>query len=108
MSTQETNTDLAKKLGTISWGIFLVWLGVLFVGELSTGIGLLGIGAITLGTQAVRLFMGLPHEGFWVVVGLLFLAAGAWEFLNPSLPLITVVLVLAGVAVIRSALRAAS
>lgn len=48
---------------------------------------------------------GLAVEGFWLVVGLLFVAAAVWEYANPSLPLISVVLILAGVGVLRSVIR---
>ena len=63
---------------------------------------------ITLGVQIARKSVGLSYEGFWLVVGSFFLAAAVWEFLNPRLPLIAVVLVLAGVALIRSAIKGSS
>lgn len=92
------------KLSAAGWGLFLIWVGVLFIGGLSTAIGLSGIGVITLGVQTARLSAGLEYERFWVLVGALFLAGAAWEFFTPSLPLISVVLILGGVVVLRSAI----
>jgi hypothetical protein len=98
-------SEVADRLGKVGWGLFLIWVGVLFVGGLSTAIGFLGVGLITLGVQAARRSAGLTPERFWVVVGALFIAGAAWEHLNPGLPLISVVLILVGVIVIHSAAR---
>jgi hypothetical protein len=97
------SSKVAERLGKVGWGLFLIWVGVLFVGELSTAIGFLGFGLITLGVQVARRSAGLKFERFWVVAGVLFIAVAVWEYLNPGLPLISVILILLGVAVIRSA-----
>ena len=96
---------VADRLGRVGWGLFLIWMGILFIGRLSTAVGFLGIGLITLGVQGARRASGLELERFWLVVGGLFAAIAAWEYLNPGLPLISVVLILIGVAVVRSAIR---
>ena len=98
-------TKVADRLGKAGWGLFLIWMGVLFIGGFSTAIGFLGIGLIALGVQAARRAAGLGLERFWVVVGVLFTAGAVWEYLSPGLPLISVVLILIGVAVVRSAVR---
>jgi hypothetical protein len=91
---------LAAKLGAASWGVFFIWLGIAFLAGLSFGIGLLGVGLITLGAQVARWAFHLPMEGFWVVVGILFLAGGLWALLAIGLPFVPILLLVAGVAIL--------
>ncbi len=96
--------SLAKKLDAVGWGLFFVWVGIAFLADLGLGVGLLGVGVITLGEQAVRAFSNLKLEGFWVVIGLLFLLGGIWELFEPEVELIPVLLILVGLVWLASAL----
>ena len=97
--------ELAGKLDAVGWGLFFVWVGVALLLDVGIGVGLLGIGVITLGMQAVRKVCHLPLEGFWVVVGLLFVVGGLWELFDVQLPLVPLLLILAGIALLVSAAR---
>ncbi|MGD2125631.1 MAG: hypothetical protein PVG99_06090 [Desulfobacteraceae bacterium] len=44
-------------------------------------------------------------EGFWVVIGLLFVIGGLWTLFEPKLPLLPIVLILAGLVLIVSILK---
>ena len=85
-----------KKLEAIGWGVFFIWIGIVF---------LAGIGIITLGTQVARVAFGLRFEGFWLVVGSCFLLGGMWQLVQVQLPLLPILLILAGLALILAAFR---
>ena len=96
---------LAKKLEAVGWGLFFVWVGVAFLANFGVGVGLLGVGVITLGVQAARKSSNLKLEGFWVVVGLLFMVGGFWELFEAKLALVPFLLIVAGLALLVSAVR---
>jgi len=52
-----------------------------------------------------RRYFGLGLDGFWVVVGILFLDGGAWELAEIQFPMVPLLLILAGVAVLASVFR---
>ncbi len=113
----ETNTDqarkagaaeqgtLANKLGGVGWALFFIWIGVALLLNLATGVTLLGIGVITLGIQLVRRSQALSLEIFWVVVGVLFLLAGIWALSGTELPLLPILLIVAGAVGLISLFR---
>lgn len=96
---------VAKKLDAVGWGLFFVWVGVALFADVGWGLGLLGVGIITLGGQLARKYFGLAFEGFWAVVGLLFVVGGVWELLGVRFSLVPIVLIVAGIALLLSATR---
>ena len=96
---------VAHKLDAAAWGLFFVWVGVALIAGLGWGWGLLGVGAIALGGQGARRSFGLAIEGFWVVVGLLFVLGGVWELLGVQFGLAPIVLIVAGGALLINAVR---
>lgn len=99
--------DPGAQLGAAGWGFFLIWLGIVFWADLGIGLGLLGMGIITLATQLARRFARLPLEGFWIGTGALFLAGGIWDVLDISLPLAPLLLVAAGLLLITGVVTGA-
>lgn len=97
--------ELAQKLDAAGWGLFFVWVGIALLADVGWGIGLLGVGVITLGEQMARRYFGLELEGFWIVVGVLFLAGGIWELAEIQFSMVPLVLIVAGLAVLASAFR---
>jgi len=96
--------DLAGRLETAGWGLFFIWIAIAFVADVGNGVGLLGVAVIILGGQVARKSMGVHLEGFWLVVGVLFLLGALWELFAVELPLVPIVLGLAGVVLVLSAL----
>lgn len=94
--------EIDVRIEGIAWGLFFVWVGIAFLADLSIGIGLLGIGIITLGAQAARNFYGLELEGFWLVVGVCFVLGGLWDFIDPGIALVPILLIIAGIALMYS------
>ena len=92
------------RLDAIGWGAFFIWVGVALLADVGWGPALLGIGLITLGGQAARWLYRLRLERFWLLVGAGFVLGGVWHLVDAALPLLPVLLVLAGLALVLSAL----
>ncbi len=107
MQLQITNSreSFARQLDRVSWGLFIIWIGVAILLDVGWGWGLLGVAAIILGGAAIRWFKSLPIEGFWVAMGLMLLACAVWEFFALSLPLIPFLIIGFGVVVLVGAFR---
>jgi hypothetical protein len=97
--------ELAHNLSTVGWSFFFIWIGLSFLANFGVGLGLLGIGIITLGIQLVRLYYSLKLEGFWIVVGLLFVLGGFGYMWQINIPLIPIVLILAGFVLLYSIIK---
>lgn len=93
-------SDLARKLDAVGWGLFLIWIGVVLLARAEASLALLGIGVIIVGVQMARVFLKLNPEGFWLVVGLLFVVGGIWQLLDAKLPLVPILLIVAGLALL--------
>ena len=107
-SSEESTTvehELERKLNSTGWALFFIWIGIAFLANISIGIGLLGIGIITLVMQVVRRQYNLKAEGFWVAIGILFALAGLWELFEAKIPLVPIVLIIAGITLLISMMR---
>ena len=99
------SSKLEDKLAAVGWGLFFIWIGIALMMNVGASIGLLGVGVITLGMQAIRRYFNLKLERFWVIVGLLFVVGGLWELFEAKLPLVPILLIVAGLALLVSTLR---
>ena len=99
------NKGLGKRLESAGWGLFFIWVGVSLLMDLSWGVGLIGVAAITLLGQAARKYFGLRLEKFWVVIGVLFLLGGIWELYQVQVGLVPILLIVAGGALLLSLFR---
>jgi hypothetical protein len=95
---------VAKQIDATAWSLFFMWVGFAMLADLSWGVGLIGVGVITVGAQLARRMFHLAVEGFWLVVGILFLAGGLWERLAVRAEFVPVILIAAGAALLLSAL----
>lgn len=95
--------ELSAKLDSVGWALFFIWVGIAFLADVGWGWGLLGISVIILGEAAVRRYLAMNIEGFWVVCGLMFLAGGLWELFTVPWPLVPILLILCGLAVLWGA-----
>ena len=97
--------DGIKRITTIGWGLFFIWLGFVLMIKAGSGLILLGVGLISLGMQVARKYSGYDSDGFWIVVGILFVIVGIWEMFDIKLPLMSVFLMVVGGAFLVSAVR---
>jgi len=97
--------DGLKRITTIGWGLFFIWLGFVLMIHAGSGLILLGVGIISLGMQVARKYSGFDSDGFWIVVGTLFVFVGLWEMLDVKMPLMSVLLVVIGCVFLVSAIK---
>lgn len=94
-----------KNLDALGWGLFFVWVGLSFLAGFSFAVGLLGVGIITLGVQYVRKYSKLKTEGFWIIVGVIFVISGIWELLKIEIELVPILIIAAGIVILYSVFR---
>lgn len=93
---------LANKLDSIGWGLFFIWVGIAMFGNLDWGTGLLGVGIVTIGGQALRKYFGLRIEAFWIVVGIFFALGGVWEIFNVQFGILPFLCIAGGITLLVS------
>lgn len=89
---------LAQKLETGGWGLFFTWGGIALLADVGWGVGLLGVGIITLSAQVARKCFALKLEGFWVVVGSFFIVAGVWGLFRVQVGLVPILCIVMGLS----------
>lgn len=92
----------SDRLAGAGWGLFFLWIGVSILASLPSWVVLSGVGVITLGVQIARKSRALAVEGFWVVVGALFLAAAVWDLSGTTVQLLPILLIVVGGGVLAS------
>lgn len=95
---------LTHKISIFGWGLFLVWLGLFRWTHFRIGFFLLGLGAIILIVQASRKYFTLKQENFWIVAGIFCIVGGLWDLIETDLPLVPLLLIIAGIVLILSAI----
>lgn len=95
---------LTHKISIFGWGLFLVWLGLFQWIHFRMGFFLLGLGAIILAVQASRKYFALKQENFWIVAGIFCIVGGLWDLIETDLPLVPLLLIIAGFVLILSAI----
>ncbi|MHC4225470.1 MAG: hypothetical protein ACYSUN_15880, partial [Planctomycetota bacterium] len=100
---------LGKRIDAVGWGLFLVMVGAILMvprEETPKGVWIAGVGLILLGTNAARFFLGIRVRGFFLVLGVVALAAGAGRYFGVRLPILPILLVLLGLsAIVRPLFR---
>jgi hypothetical protein len=86
----------SRQIDSGVWAVFFIWVGVVMLAGLPWALFLVGIGVLILGAQLARRQRNLEIETFSLVVGLIFLAAGAWDLLAMPWPLLPIVLIALG------------
>jgi len=94
-----------RQLSAIGWGLLFVWVGVATLFQVGWGYGLVGVGVIILGSQiAHQVVGGIRLDVFSTIVGLMFLLGGTWELFSIQVGLVPILCIVAGVALMLSAL----
>ena len=95
-SPNPSNRDHARQIDSAMWAVFFIWVGVVMLAGLPWAWFLVGVGGLFVGAQIVRQQRGLKVELFGVIVGLIMLAAGAWDLFALPLPLMPIILIVLG------------
>ena len=101
-STEETK--FTGHLDSMARAVFSIWIGVAMLVAISWGWFLVGLGILILAGQLARSLMNIKIEGFRVAWGTVFLVGGLWTVINlASWPLASMVLILLGVVLLGKA-----
>src|SRR5215831_12527928 len=106
-SGQESSSHRIKLIGyldSMARAIFIIWIGISMLVAISWGWFLVGLGILILAAQLARSQMNVKVAGFLVAFGAVFLIGGLWTVLNlASWPLAPIVLILLGVVLLGKA-----
>jgi hypothetical protein len=94
---------LNKRLEGFGWGALLVVIGTIWLlpeSQVPHGSWLITAGLILLGLNAIRYFNGIKMSGFSLIAGLIALTIGLGEFSGVNLPLIAIVMIVAGAGIL--------
>ena len=98
-------SELARQLDSTARAIIVIWIGIAMLLMISWGWFLVGLGILILAAQLARSQMNIKIEGFWVAWGAVFLIGGLWTVLNfASWPLTPIILILLGVVLLGKAI----
>ena len=95
----------SRRIDGIPWALFFIWTGAAMLLDVGLAWWLLGTSAIVLGTQAALYSHGANIHGFWVSCGVVLLAWGLSELFAFEWPLVALLMLATGFAMLGSALR---
>jgi hypothetical protein len=87
---------LTRRVNSAGWGLFSLWMGAAMIAHFSAGTTLLGVGIITLGTQALSKYMELALDAFSIAAGFLIAAAGVCNLLGIQMEFLPFLCIAAG------------
>ena len=97
-------SELARQFDFAARAIFVSWIGIAMLLTISWGWFVVGLGILILAAQLARSQMNIKIEGFWVAWGALFLVGGLWTVLNITFwPLAPIVLIVLGMVLLGKA-----
>jgi len=100
----QDNMRTNRNIETLAWGALFVWWGITLLIKFPAGVGLLGVGLILLGANAVRYFQRIRINGFSACIGVLALVWGGLELAGTilpfELPVFAILLIALGAAVV--------
>jgi len=91
--------QLNKRIENISWGIFLVMAGCIWLVPdrfVPQGTWLIGAGLILLGLNLIRFTKAIRMSGFTLLLGTIALFSGIADLFYVDLPLFPIILILIG------------
>lgn len=99
-SKPDNKKELESRISTASLGLIFIWIGAAYMVEAGMGPALIGVGAVALLSQLVRVFAGLNLERFWIITGIVCALGGAWEIYYSKVPLVPVFFIAVGIVMI--------
>ena len=94
-----------RNMEAASWGVLLIWVGAAFLIGLPLSMNLLGCGVIILGAQVMKKQQKEKLDGFRLIIGALFFLGGLFDMFLPLIPLVPILLILAGAVLLASSLK---
>lgn len=101
--------DFNRRLEELGWAFFLIFIGAIWLfpaGAFPPETWLIGAGVILLALNAVRYVRHLPVSAATIVLGILALAAGVSPVFGVNLPVLAILLIVLGAAILLKPLAA--
>ena len=99
----ERQAVLNKRLEDAGWGLFFIMIGILWLvpdAVVPQATWIIGAGLIMLGVNLFRSLYGIPMNGFSTTLGVLALGAGAASLAGIHLPVVPLLIIALGIAII--------
>ena len=103
--TVPENADLGRRVDSGTLGVLLLLLGIGLILGIGWGAGLIGVGLVLLGEQAVRRHLAVSFEWFWVGVGLVSVFYGVSMLFGANFSLVPIIIMVIGVSLLASAAK---
>jgi hypothetical protein len=103
---QSGNRRQGKRFDEIALALVLIMTGALWLAPKTLfpeGTWLAGAGLILLGLNAARRVSGIKMSGFGICVGIIALAAGIGHIVGQEIPLVPILLIVAGIGLVVKA-----
>ncbi len=103
----QSREALNNRLSSISWALFLIMIGGLFLvpaGTVPESTWLLGVGIILLGLNAIRFQNKIPMSWSGVVLGTVALIVGIAGFVGFQLQIFPILIIIIGISILIEAL----
>ena len=100
---------LDKRIAALFWALMFILAGAIWLfpdERIPNGTWLIGIGAILLSLNVVRLVKGIPVHVLPSVLGVLALGAGLAAYVGLELPLVALTLIAIGASIVLELLTA--
>ena len=94
---------LHKRLESVSWGLFLIMIGGLWLlpdEKIPDGTWLIGVGLILIGLNIARHLYGIKISGFTVFLGIIALSIGVGDLFGVDMPIFPILIILWGLSVV--------
>ena len=95
-------SETARRLDTIAWAVFFIWVGIAMLVAVPWGWFLLGVGVLILAAQLAHWQADNRLDRFWIACGLVFLAGGTWVLLELPWPLAPILIIMFGLALLAT------
>ena len=102
-SASMADSALERRIGTAAWGLLFIWFGIALFGNVGWGVGLVGVGVLTVAVQLARRWRELKVERSSVIVGVMFIVGGIWNLLDIRVEIVPLLCIIAGIALLISA-----
>ena len=104
---EQEKRALNKRLESAAWGLFLVFMGFIWLvpearpeWKVPDDAWLMGAGVILLGLNGIRYLKGIRPSGFTVFLGVLGVLLGIGGLLGVDLPVVPILVILVGLSMI--------
>ena len=107
MARLSTDTTFARRIDSIGWAIFFVWVGTALLAGVGWTWSLIGTGIIILSVQTALFFNGERIDAFMSAVGIVLLGGSIADLFGSPWSFVPALLIVIGLAMLFDSVRGA-